>query len=95
MNCIAPAAFVSGATARGFDQKLAHGAGGDALEMQARRRSQFRGVGQLQPGLVHEGGGIERATRIASLYGGREAAQFFVSQAKQVIERASLGSGNG
>ena len=39
LDCIAAAAFVSSATARGFDQKLAHGAGGDALEMQARRRT--------------------------------------------------------
>ena len=70
------------AAARGFNQQLAHSAGGDALEMQARGGRDLGRFCELDPGFVDERGGIQSGAGVTAADGGGEAPQLLVSRTK-------------
>ena len=92
-NVLASAPLSGVAAASRLNQDLAHGPCGDALEVQARGRSDFRRLGHLHPSFIDEGGGIERGAGIAATHAGGEPPQLFVSRTKQVVYGVAVFAG--
>jgi hypothetical protein len=78
------------AAAGGFDEELAHGAGGDAFEVEAGGGGDGGGAGEFQPGFVDEGGGAEGGAGVTAADDGRKAAEFLVGGAEEEVESAAL-----
>lgn len=86
----ASAALVGVASTGRFDENLAHGASGDAFEMETGSRTYFGCFCQFEPGLIDERRGVQRGTGIVSPDRRRQAAQLLVSKAKQKVQGAPL-----
>lgn len=89
------AALEGVAAAGGFDEKLAHGAGGDTFEVKAGGGGDGGGAGEFQPGFVDEGGGAEGGAGVTAADDRGEAAEFLVGGAEEEVKGASFLRGRG
>ena len=71
-------------------QHLAHGAGGDAAEVQWRGVGDLGILSQFEPRLMHQRGGGELARLLAAQDIGRKPPQLLIDQAEPRIEKFSL-----